>query len=167
MMEKIKISVNSDNMIVLHCPFCEMVKQVSVAKFKDEKHTLKIRCSCQKMLTVDLDFRQKYRKLTNLRGEYFNLTHEQKNNRGHESLQVHQCQIVNISLTGLGLLVFSGHGIRQGDRLRVRFNLDDKRKSEIDRKLIVRGVRGNSIGCEFIDDSYQKYDKILGFYLLP
>ena len=166
-MEKIKISVNSDDMIALHCPFCGMVKQVSVARFKDEKHTLKVRCSCQKMLTVDLNFRQKYRKLTNIRGEYINLTHKQENNQGHEQLQEHHCQIVNISLTGLGLLVFSGHGVKRGDRLRVRFTLDDKKKSEIDRKLIARVVRKDYIGCEFVDDAYHTYDKILGFYLLP
>jgi len=144
-----------------------MVKQVSVAKFKDEKHTLKVRCSCQKMLSLDLDFRQKYRKLTNLRGEYLNLTHKQKNNRGHESLQAHQCQIVNISLTGLGLLVFPEHGVKQGDTLRVRFILDDRKKSKIDRQLVVRVVRKDYIGGEFIDDAYHTYDKTLGFYLLP
>ena len=166
-MEKIKVSVTQDNKIALHCPFCGMVKQVSVSRFKDKKHTLKIRCSCQKMLTVDLDFRKKYRKLTNLRGEYLNLTHKQVNNQGHEQLQVHQCQIVNISLTGLGLLVFSGHAVKQGDRIRVRFTLDDKKKSEIDRKLIARVVRKDYIGCEFIDDAYHIYDKTLGFYLLP
>ena len=166
-MEKIKISVSSDNMIALHCPFCGMVKQVSVARFKDEKHTLKVRCSCQKMLTVDLNFRKKYRKLTNLRAKYINLTHKQVKNRGLEQIQEHHCQIVNISLTGLGLLVFSGHGVKQGDRIRVRFTLDDKKKSEIERKLIVRVVRKDYIGCEFINDGYHTYDKVLGFYLLP
>jgi len=165
--EKIKISVSTDDMVALHCPFCGMVKQVSVARFKDKKHSLKVRCSCKKLLTVDLDFRQRYRKLTNLRGKYLNVTHKQENNQGHEQLQTHQCQIVNISLTGLGLLVFSGHGVKLGDRLKICFTLDDKKKSEIDRELIARVVRKDYIGCEFIDDGYHTYDKALGFYLLP
>lgn len=165
-MEKIKAYVSSDNKIALHCPNCGLVKQVSVAKFKGDKHTLKVRCSCRKLMTVELDFRRKYRKRTNLYGEYAVLTYENQRKRMLDEPLFHKCLIVNISLTGLGLVI-SPHALKTGDELRVRFTLDDKKKSEMDRTVVIRVVEQTYIGCEFNDDAYYQYDKTLGFYLMP
>ena len=165
-MEKIKAFVTPDNKVALHCPHCNLVKQVSVAKFKGDKHTLKVRCSCNNLLNVELDFRQKYRKKTNLNGDYTVLTYGNQRKKMIDKPLFHKCLVVNISLTGLGLIV-AGHGLKIGDGLRVRFTLDDKKKSEIDRIVLIRVIEHNYIGCEFNDDAYYQYDKTLGFYLMP
>ena len=165
-MENIKASVSADGKIALHCPNCGLIKQVSVKKFKGEKHTLKVRCRCRHLMTVDLDFRQKYRKSTNLHGEYAILTHEDQRKEMLEEPLFHKCLVANVSLTGLGLVV-SGHGLKVGDELRIRFTLDDRKKSKMDRTVKVRVIEKNYIGCEFIDDAYYQYDKTLGFYLMP
>jgi hypothetical protein len=166
-MEKIKASVSAGNMISLHCPKCGLIKQASVARFKGDKHTLKVRCSCGNLLTVELDFRQKYRKTTNLHGEYAVLSPGVQQKKAPDVKPLfYKCLIANISLTGLGLIL-SGHKLKIGDELRVRFILDDKKESEMDRNVVVRVIDKNYIGCEFNDDAYYQYDKTLGFYLMP
>ncbi len=166
-MERIKAFVSPDNRISLHCPKCGLVKQVSVEKFKESKHIIKVRCTCRNLLTLELDFRRKYRKKTDLHGEYAVWAPsdgERKVKGGGPRFQ--KCLVDNLSLGGLGLTV-SGHGLKVGDALRVRFTLDDRQKTELDRKVVVRVVMPNYIGAEFVDSAYFQYDRAIGFYLMP
>ena len=45
------------------------------------------------------------------------------------------------------------------------FTLDNRKKSVLFKKVIIKTVNGNQIGCEFLED--RAYEKELGFYLLP
>ena len=166
-MKKIKVSVNSEGFALINCPSCGLVKRVSLVKFKGEKHTLKVRCGCGVMLSADLDFRQFYRKATDLEGMFVNYSLVDPDEATAESYVVHKCRIMNISQGGLGIQVPEGPVVKAGDDLRIKFTLDDKKNSELDRRVVVRAVRDNYLGCEFTDLEYYIYDKTLGFYLMP
>jgi hypothetical protein len=47
----------------------------------------------------------------------------------------------------------------------VKISLDDKEKSKIEKSAVVKWVQDRDIGCSFIEKD--KYDKVLGFYLMP
>ncbi|MBU0483319.1 MAG: PilZ domain-containing protein [Proteobacteria bacterium] len=155
-MEEQKVYVNQDNTAVITCPACEKVKSIQVQQFKGTKHILNARCSCQQVFPVRLEFRKAYRKEIQLGGDY--VYWPSRNPRG-------KMRVLNVSITGIGMSVAGFHNIKVGHELEVKFNLDDKNNSEICRKVVVRLIEGNYIGCEFMESA--KNDKALGFYLMP
>ncbi len=164
-MGKVEIFVNQEDMALFSCPHCGKIKHVSVKKFKNIKHTLQVKCVCGETFTADLNFRKKYRKLTNLDGFYCRASEVKKEDDMSEMSR--NCKIVNLSFGGLGLHPIDGRILQLGDELIIDFCLDDKKQSHMVRKVAVRHVEVNSyIGTEFIDGNQFIYDKILGFYLM-
>lgn len=150
-----KVYVNQEGIAVLKCPACEKVKQTKVGKFKGARHILKVRCSCEEIFLVNLEFRKSYRKELSLQGKYILLPDEVHHGRA---------QIVNISKSGIGLQIPGIHRLQEGEKLLVSFVLDDIHTSKIEKKVVVRLVNGNYVGCEFIEAS--NHDKAIGFYLM-
>jgi len=155
-MEPQKAFVREDGTTVLKCPHCRHARTVSVAKLKEKKKILKIKCSCQKSYSVSLEQRKIYRKNTELNGRFVNLSLD--NDRGS--------MVVNdISMGGLGFTVTGRNRVETDHDLEVTFTLDDSHSSVISKQVIVRIVRKNFVGCEF--RHAHEYDKALGFYLMP
>ena len=65
-----EVFVNKEDMALFSCPHCGKMKHVSVAKFKDVKHSLQVKCGCGQTFPVDLNFRSKFRKDTEILGYY-------------------------------------------------------------------------------------------------
>ena len=72
--------------------------------------------------------------------------------------------VKNISLSGIGFETLTGHQLKVGDEVTVKFALDDVSHSVIKKKVIVRVVKDKYLGCEFKEPA--QYDKALGFYLI-
>ena len=155
-MEPQKAFVREDGTTVLKCPHCRHARTVSVAKLKDKKKTIKIKCSCQQSYSVSLELRKMYRKDTSLNGHFVNLS--LNNERG-------TMLVTDVSMGGIGFKVVGINNIRNDHELEVTFTLDDKHSSVISKQLIVRIVRDKFVGCEF--RHALEYDKELGFYLMP
>jgi hypothetical protein len=150
-----KVYVNQEGIAVLKCPSCEAVKTTTVDKFKGSKHVLKVKCTCKQTFMVELEFRKAYRKDIKLAGDFYHLVNRSARGR---------MMVINISKTGIGFQVLGAVKIREGNELQVSFNLDDKHNSLIDKKVVVRLVKNNYIGCEFTEKT--SHDKALGFYLM-
>lgn len=150
-----KVYVNLGGVAVMKCPACEAVKSANVGALKTGQHVIKVRCNCQQVFTVSLEFRKAYRKDARLAGEYQSLPSA----KGRGKLTV-----VNVSRGGVGAQVIGFNHCRIGDELRVSFNLDDRHHSLIEKRVVVRLVKQNYIGCEFLDSTAN--DKALGFYLM-
>ena len=153
--------------IIIHCPACGKVKEVSVTKFKDLKHSLTIRCVCKNKFQIHLDFRRKYRKSTALPAHFEKFSNLEVKKSVVPKSPYPNCKVVNISLSGIGLYVYGRHYIEKGNELRVKFKLDDKHNSLIDRTVMVKIVDKDYVGCEFNDTDPCFYNKTLGFYLMP
>lgn len=154
-METVKAFVRADDTVTIVCPACKLPKNVSVGSFKDKTHYLKVRCPCDNVFRVHLDFRQFYRKPTDLKGMYKTLKPA-----GHGGGVIH---IKNISQGGLGFTVSGTNTIEVGHRLEVSFQLDDKKQTSLKKQVVVQSVTDNFIGCRFSSD--QAYEKEIGFYL--
>ena len=139
------------------CPHCGFSRSVNAAKFKDRRDPVKIRCKCQSAFSVFFEFRRAYRKETHLRGKYSKLPVCEEWGR---------MVVKNISLTGIGFATFTMPNLKKGDEGTVKFTLDDKRRSDVEKDAVVRVVKDNYLGCEFMEPvGFQ--DKALGFYLMP
>lgn len=72
-------------------------------------------------------------------------------------------QITNVSTGGLQYNVVRMSRLFPGCILDLDFELDDKNHSQIKKQALVRHVRDNIVGCEFVDTGAS--DRALSFYL--
>ena len=151
-----KAYVRHDGTTVVKCHSCGTSKTVNTAKLKKHGQPLKIRCSCQAVFQVFFEFRSAHRKKCNLAGYYAKLPVMD------EWLKM---RVDNISLTGVGFTAFKKDDLRASDELMIRISLDDREKSRIEKRAVVRWVHDRNVGCRFNESD--QYDKILGFYLMP
>ena len=154
-METVKAFVREDDTVTIVCPACKTPKNASVGSFKDKTHYLKVRCRCDNVFRVHLDFRRFYRKPIDISGMYKSL---KPLNLGGGTIH-----IKNISQGGLGFTVSGMNTIEKGHRLLVSFELNDKKKTFLRKEVVVQSVSNDFVGCRF--SSHQAYEKELGFYL--
>jgi Zn ribbon nucleic-acid-binding protein len=141
-METIQANVIDENRVTFSCPHCERPFQISVWEYKNVKHKLAIRCSCNEQFQLLLNFRRFYRKNVILVGEAKNLSM-------YDSAWT-VMTIMNLSIGGLRFKVLEPIKIQKGDKIRVRFTLDSPREEVVDKHVIVRNSRDNEFGCEFM-----------------
>lgn len=152
-----KTFVKTNDTASIRCPDCSLVKNIAVGKFRNNRHTLKTRCSCGCTFLVALDFRKHYRKPTKLVGVYSLI--------GAPSSGGGQMQVNNISRSGVGFTVSGIHNMTVGQKALLNFRIDDKKQTELTKKVMIRNIHHNTIGCEFIN--HNQVGKDLGFYLQP
>jgi PilZ domain len=151
-----KSFVNTDGIAVIKCPSCSKIKNLQADKFRGKQHTLKVRCSCGHAWSLLLDFRRHYRKETELTGTYV---------LESPAIGGGRLTVMNISRSGVGFTVTGLHTIKIGQKARLQFTLDNKKRTPIDKRVTVRAVLGNYVGCEFLEE--RAFEKDLGFYLQP
>jgi hypothetical protein len=149
------VFVNSENKAIFTCPQCTKSKTVDVSKilFSANKINLKIKCPCGNIFPVRIERRKFYRKETNLRGVFL------FENNSQEFPMI----VNNISRSGIQFTSSKTENLKLDDQVLIQFRLDDKSRSLIKKKGIIRRIEGMTIGIQFLD--IDDYDKILGFYL--
>lgn len=153
-MATVKTYVRNDDTATVICPACKTVKHVAAGRFRKGKHTITVRCICKQIFTILFDFRLHYRKQVNLPGTYEIIS---EGGIGGGIIQIN-----NISRNGLGFTVSGLHRIEEGQKIRVEWQLNDKKKTILKRVAIVKTVCQNTIGCQ-LDDHLEEKD--LGFFL--
>jgi len=163
-----KVFVRQDGTAVIQCPNCGKIKVVSAIKLIG-KHRFKVKCTCGSTFGVEIDFRQTYRKKTDLDGYVVKLFSEKKQPQLlYESKTTDSnplnCKIISISRNGMTLTTVDKHGIKIGDDIKVKFTLDNSASTEFEKKAHVKWVQDNYIGGEFFET--YKHDVTLAFYFL-
>ena len=152
-----KTYVRPDDTAIITCPHCTRQKTVPVSSCKGSKSRIKVKCGCKNIFTVNLEFRKKFRKKTNLLGKFTN--YSQRNYRG-------DIIVKNLSTDGLEFITTDTAKFKNGDKVEVSFKLDDANRTTIKKRVIVRNVLKKSVGCEFEISSQYAPDSSLGFYLM-
>ena len=153
--QPLTVHIRDNNAATLVCPACGLVRQIAVAKFRNDRHTLAIRCRCRHVYSVLLDFRRHFRKPTSLAGTYVS--------RDPAGPGGGVIRILNISRSGVGFTVSGRHRILPGQELQIEFQLTDRNRTVIRKQAVVRTVQENTVGCEFLCAG--ELDKALGFFL--
>ena len=150
------VLVKEGDVAIIICPSCREIKKISVLHYKETgQRELKIRCSCDTLFCICLEYRAHHRKPTRLLGKTINLSNHRENQ---------DVIIKNVSRGGIGFCPFKKHRARQDDLLQVSFNLNGVQLSSIDTDVTVRSSTIDYIGCEF--NSTEKFKTSLGFYLI-
>jgi len=153
----VKVYVRPDESAVITCPHCGRQKVVPVGAYKGSKSHIKIRCGCKNVFTVDLEFRKKIRRKTQLHGKYKNFS--RKDWRG-------DIVVKNISLDGLEFSTIDMDKFAVGDDVEVSFKLDNEERTTVRKEVFVRDIRKNTIGCEFKTSSEYTQDSSFGYYVM-
>ncbi len=148
-----KIFVASSGKASFKCPECGKTRLLDVSKFcsLNKKIRLKYKCKCGCSSSLELERRKHIRKKVNLKAE---LVFKNKTCRA---------TVIDISRLGLKIRAEKELDLEIGTRLVVNFVLDDATSSRVSKEVVVRTVKGNDVGAEFL--SRDHYDK-LGPYLL-
>jgi transcription elongation factor Elf1 len=150
----------------MHCPQCGTSKRISTSSYRviNQAAGIELTCpTCGHKYKVLINYREFYRKKTNLRGIYTIATAEIGQRFDFDATSV--VTVGNISRTGIGFKMKNTINVEIGDVLKVRFILDDKRKSIVEKKAIVKRIDKNFIGAEFAR-AIDYRDKELAFYLM-
>lgn len=158
-----RVFIKGDNTGKIRCLSCGREKVATFDKALQQKSVLKVRCECSAVFSVRIEHRKFYRKETCLAGvfqkdcgpDYDAALDREKTN----------CRVVNISMHGAGFTVFGRQLLQVGDAVLLGFTLDNRQRSWVEKRGVVRLVRDNYIGMEF--DTPAGSHKELGFYLLP
>ena len=113
-LEPLKTYVKEDGTTVLKCPHCRDTRTVSVIKFKGIQKAINVKCSCKKYYSAKLVRRKMYRKSTNLKGRYINLS---LNN------ELGMMVVKDVSMGGIGFEAVGGLRIKKGHELMVTLPL--------------------------------------------
>jgi hypothetical protein len=166
-MEIRKISVGVDGKVSVTCPRCG--KSESGPASLIDKREMTIECKCKFVFGIQLEFRKRVRRETNLNGFIEGIPKEERwaklirQSRSPVEQSVN-CKVMNLSRVGLGVSTIRKLLINKGDWVKIEFTLDDSASTRILKKGIVRVAEGNYLGCEFFDE--EKNDPKIGFYLL-
>ncbi len=148
--EAVKRAHVKDDVITIVCPSCHINKTVPVASLKGRTHAVEIRCKCGYSFPLQMEFRKYPRRKTSLVGDY---TLEKPSNQeaGHT-------KVINLSIQGACFEVRGLHDITPNMEGELVFILDNKDRTLLFRRVIIRSVRGSLIGCEFLDSGNARDD---------
>lgn len=149
------VFVNQENCINFCCPACANAVSIKVESLKKKITPLKVRCHCGATFNLEIDYRVYYRKNTNFSGSYWSIQPRR--------VKEEEVLVVNISREGIRFRVFKGHKIQVGDKLEIKFNLDDKKRTPLCKVVDVISVDRDYIGCHFSD--LNTFEQALGYYL--
>jgi predicted Zn finger-like uncharacterized protein len=151
-----KSFVKPDDEAMIVCPSCDTARTISAAQFRHRQHLLKVKCKCGHRFKVHLEFRRHFRKPTDLEGIY---------DLDPPAVGGGKIKVINLSLSGACFEVRGIHDLQIGQMGSLHFTLDNRKETVLFKKVIIKIVNGNRIGCEFLEE--RAYEKELGFYLLP
>lgn len=151
-----KSFVKPDDEAMIVCPACDTARSISVKQFRHRLHLIKVKCKCGHVFKVHLEFRRHFRKPTELEGTYDLIP---------PAIGGGKIKVINLSLNGACFEVRGIHDMKEGQKGSLVFTLDNRKETVLFKKVIIKTVTANRIGCEFVED--RAYEKELGFYLLP
>ncbi len=154
----VKVFVQPDNTATIYCRWCNKTKEMDVSRFKGHVN-FRVKCSCGKTSKIQLEFRSQFRKKTELRGSYRII------DKGGKPLDAGVMTVVELSRKGVRMEIRDlPLDLEPGDLVHIRFTLDDKNQTRIDRTVIVKNIHPPYVGATFHRST--DTDNSIGYYLM-
>jgi hypothetical protein len=147
------VYTDDTNQVSIICPKCEREQNIDTTKFKDTQKKLEGKCRCGEPYQFTIEFRKRPRKDVRLLGEYFIPGIEEKG----------EIIIRELSMSGIRFECLNPHHISKDDTVKVKFKLDDPKRSDIQKHVKVVWVRDRIIGAYYIEKKL--YQTNLALYL--
>lgn len=153
----VEVFAHNEDTVTLSCPHCNLEKGLNVEKIKDVVHwDIGAFCTrCEGNFSVSFNFREYFRKKVSLKGKISDVSDPEES--------IGDVIIEDISLKGVGFL-WEGTPFQQGDTFVLRFSLEDRAETSIEKKIQVESVREKKVGANFVEE--KKFDVVLGKYVL-
>ena len=153
------VYISSKNTATFRCPACGRTKIADVSQYvvSGKKIAVNCTCVCSHRFRCRLEFRKQYRKAVRFPGKFACLDEQETPDSGLMT-------VVDISSSGVKLQLNVPRPLAVGAALRVEFHLDNRQRTLISRRVIVRNVSGTLVGASFHPDDAD--DRELGFYLM-
>jgi hypothetical protein len=138
------------------------MRTVNIADYTglDKAVKIKVRCPCGHQYPVMIERRRQFRREVAFPGTYTRIVNGREMGRG-------SMVVKDVSRTGLKIRVPDAQHLNAGDTLEVAFRLDDTRKSQIQKRVVIRKKEGGDLGVQFLaSDAGNPSDKAIGFYLM-
>ena len=154
------VFISSNNTDTFRCPQCGAAKTADVSQYAGTTKKIAVNCTCVcgHRFRCRLEKRRQYRKGADLPGKFTLLGEGGPKDTG-------LAKIVDLSTTGLKLKLNVPRTFPIGAKLLVEFRLDDRKRTPMEKRVIVRNVNGLYIGASFLPNELN--DPALGFYLMP
>lgn len=172
-------AIVNQNEFMINCPGCgrsypvkptDVGKSDKLVKIFGMKGLYLFQCGCGSRFNLKLDFRRKPRQSCDFSSFYTSLTKIDAAQQGKMAGRFQYQRTVNsvvkdLSVDGIGLMVLGRHDIKPDDQLLVTFTLKyGSVERLLERRVVVRSVRGNLIGAEFFPGEKKKPE--IGFFLM-
>ena len=154
-MDIVTINIAGKESIKLVCSKCGSAREINISSLPDIGRVYKIKCKCIHGFSIAFDKRKYKRKKTNFIGTY----------SLENSITDNIIDIIDLSRGGLGFIRTDRTKLKIGDRLAVRFNLDNAGNDVIDCIVSIRNIFNNRVCCEFLD-MRGGMKTTLGFYFM-
>ncbi len=157
-----RVFISSDDTATFSCPHCKKMRTVNIADYAglDKAVKINVRCGCGHRYPAMLERRRQFRREVAFPGTYARIV----NGRAMDSGSM---VVKDVSRTGLKIRVPSARHLNSGDTLKVVFRLDDPKKSQIQKQVVIRKIEGVDLGVQFISiEAGNPSDKAIGFYLM-
>lgn len=155
----VRAFISQDKTARFTCPACARSKMQDVSSFLDLDREIKatIRCKCGNTFKAVLERRKHHRKQVDLLGTFW------IKEKGLACDMV----VKDLSRAGIKFHIRVKPPFKVGEKLWVEFRLDNTDRTMILKQVLVRNIKNDYVGCQFIMvDPNNKVDKAIGFYLM-
>jgi len=158
-----RVYPREDGKIQLTCSNCGLKEIVPPNPFNEIGYTLLATCPCGHSFSIMRELRWFYRKKLHLNGFYKPLEPD-KHSLKYTSKRWVPMVILDLSKSGIRFSALGNIPYQIGEKLMVKFNLDNSSQTLIKKVVTVKSVAGKTVGCQF--EGTDQHDTTLGFYLL-
>jgi len=143
-----KIYVNNSNKVTIACSRCLFKRNIELTKIEKRQRKIKVSCRCGENREYSIEYRKNYRKDVRLPGEYSIQTIGEKGD----------IIVRDLSMIGIRFECLNPHHIVRDDTVKVKFKIDDPKRSEIKKSVKVVWVKDRIIAAYYIETKSYKAD---------
>lgn len=154
-MDVVAINIAGKESVHLMCSKCGSARDIQVSSLSNIGRVFKVKCKCTHGFSIAFDNRKFRRKKTKFLGSY----------SLDNSIVDNMISIVDLSRGGLGFIRSDNTKLAKGDRISIRFRLDNAECDLIATDAIIRNVFDDRVCVEFIDMK-GRMNTTLGFYFM-
>ncbi len=153
-MDLITLNIASKESINLVCSKCGNMRKIIISELPNIGRIYKVKCKCTHDFSIQFDRRKHKRKRINFIGTY----------SVDDSFVDSIINIIDISRGGLAFIRTEKNKLNIGDKIHIKFNLDNPNGDLIDCIALIRNIFDNRVCVEFIEIK-GRGQTTLGFYL--
>ena len=135
------VPVADNGVVVVRCPACHRKHTLAVARFKGKKTIIKVRCHCNDLFALELEFAKAAQVPASYSGRFENCS------QGHFHGRI---QITAVTAQGMEFTTHGRSTIHRGDKLKIDYHDPGAGFKKQKNNVVVSKVHGTRVMCYFV-----------------